>query len=112
MTTGASVTFLTVWKLVVEAIPTSMRCQYTSNIKMGFGHRLCCYDNSNGHLRNHHTEAFCIHLQDLMYDVFSRMKCVEAQTGIICLFLIYHCHSNRNILSPILPTRSDNIVLC
>ena len=45
MTTGASVTFLTVWTLVVEAIPTSMRCQYTSNRNMEFGRRICCYDN-------------------------------------------------------------------
>ena len=32
------------------------------------GHRLCCYDNSNGHLRNHHTEAFCM-CKNLMYEV-------------------------------------------
>ena len=68
MTTGASVTFLTVWTLVVEAIPTSMSCLATSNRKMEFIHRLCCYDNSNGHLHNHHTEAFCM-CKNLMYEV-------------------------------------------
>ena len=47
MITGASVTFLTVWTLVVEAIPTSMSCQYTSNRCVEFIYRLGCYDNSN-----------------------------------------------------------------
>ena len=37
--------------------------------------------------------------KNLMYKV---MKSVEAHTSIICLFWSYrHCHSNRNILSPI-----------
>ena len=54
---------------------------------------------------------FAYMCKNLMYEGFSCMKFVEAQTGIICLFLIYHCHSNRNILSPILLTRSDNIIL-
>ena len=35
------------------------------------------------------------------------MKCVEAHISIICPFWSYHCHSNRNILSPILLTLSD-----
>ena len=43
-----TVTFLTVWTLLVEAIPASMSCQFTNNRNMEFLHRLCCYDNSNG----------------------------------------------------------------
>ena len=38
----------TCFVVVVEAVPTSMSYQYTSNRNMGFGHRLCCYDNNNG----------------------------------------------------------------
>ena len=48
MTTGASVTFLSVWTL--EAEPTSMSCQYTSNRNLEFVHRLCCYDNNEIYL--------------------------------------------------------------
>ena len=43
-----TVTFLTVWTLLVEVIPTSMSCQYTSNRNLKFVHRFCCYDNSDG----------------------------------------------------------------
>ena len=105
-----TVTFLTVWALVVEAIPTSMSCQYTSNRNMGFGHRLCCYDNSNGNYQTtilNHFASVRISCTN-----FSHMICVEAQKGIICHFWICHCHSNRNILSPILLTCSDGISLC
>ena len=50
MTTGTvtTVTFLTVWTLVLEAIPTSMSCQYTRNRNMEFIYSLFCYDNTNG----------------------------------------------------------------
>ena len=82
MTTGA-VTFLTVWTLVVQAVPTSMSCLYTSNRNMGFGHMLCCYDNNNGHLHNHHTEAFCV-CKNLMYEVLRKPKQVLfACSGVI-----------------------------
>ena len=40
------------------------------------------------------------------------IKHVEDTTGIIHLFWSYHCHSNRNILSTIALTLSDDISLC
>ena len=42
-----TVTFLIVRALVVDAMPASMRCQYTTNRNMKFVRILCCYDNSN-----------------------------------------------------------------
>ena len=68
MTTGASVTFLTVWTLVVEAIPTSMRCQYTSNRNVEFMHRLGCYDNSNEIYLSTMLKLFCM-CKNLIYEV-------------------------------------------
>jgi len=44
-----TVTFLTVWALVVEVIPASLSCQYTSNRNMKFVHTLCCYNNSKSY---------------------------------------------------------------
>ena len=101
--------FLTIWTLVVEAVPTSMRCQYTSNKSVEFVHRLCCYENSNGISLTTVLKNFaCVRI---WCTNVSHIKCVEAQTGIIHLFWIYHYHSNRNILSPILLTCSDDISL-
>ena len=90
------VTFLTVWTLVVEAIPTLMRCQYTSNRSVEFMHRLGCYDSCNEiYLTTILKHFACVRIWCMNV---SHIKCVEAQTGIIHLFWIYHCHSNRNIL--------------
>ena len=83
-----TVTFLTVWTLLVEAIPASLSCQYTSNRNMELVCTLCCYDNS----RSYYLTAIL------------RKFSVEAQS--------YHFHSNRKNFSPILLTVSDDVSLC
>ena len=105
-----TVTFLTVWAFVVEGIPTSMSYQYTSNRSVEFMHRLGCYDSCNEiYLTTILKHFACVRI---WCTNVSHINCVETQTGIIHLFWIYHCHSNRNILSPILLTHSDGIRLC
>ena len=79
-----TVTFLTA--LLVEVIPTSMSCQYTSNRNMEFVNTLCCYDNSNGiYLTTILRHFACVRIS---YTKFFVMKCVEAHTSIICPFVI------------------------
>ena len=107
--TVTTVTFLTVWTLLVEAIPASMSCQYTSNRNMEFVHNLCCYDNSNRiYLTTIYTEALGM-CKNLLCKVFSHKTFIKAHTSIIRPFWSYHCYCNRNILSLILLTLSDEI---
>jgi len=101
-----TVTFLTVWALVVEIIPTLMSCQYTSNRSVQFIHRLGCYDNSNEiYLTTILKHFACVRI---WCTNVSHIKCVEVQSRYHSPF---HCHSNRNILSPILLTCSDDVSL-
>ena len=77
MTTVASnytVTFLTVWTLLVEAIAASMSCQYTSNWIMEFLHRLCCYDNNNGmYLTTILKQPACVRIWCMKFFVIWKM---------------------------------------
>ena len=81
MTTGAivtTVTFLTVWTLVIEAIPATMSCQYTSHRNMD---TLCCYDGSNGIYLTTILEHFAY--IRISCTNFSHVKSVEAHMSII-----------------------------
>jgi len=75
-----------------------------------FMHRLGCYDSCNEISLTTILKHFAC--GRIWCTNVSHIKCAEAQTGIIHLFWIYLCHSNRSILSPILLSHSDGRSLC
>ena len=88
-----TVTFLTVWALVVEAISTSMSCQ---NIGFGTGY-----------------VAMKTAMEIYLLTILKQFACVRILVIRKVLkpkhfFCTYHCHRYRNILSPILLTFSNS----